>query len=439
MFENLEHGNIWRRPNEDSSFGLDADDKETAKRLPRLGQPSVNNLAESRPGQRHRPGREEERRLILAAQAGNKHAMRRLVDYHVAWIRWRARLRWYRTIGLDDAERAVTLDDFVSVGLAEFAQQIKTWKPPYRLNTHCRKAVDGALADFSYQYRNKPALGGVESDIQRFLRTHPGIDAAGVQAKFSDFTKSEIEHEIQAYINLGIRPSGKARFAGFGDRYSETGCGDDDGDHDADGNFKSGGETNVDHLYPDQDSAVSQWSLQARQHSKTDRYFADGWWSVWNPPPLVKGPCPRCRYERRKVRAGKLETNHYCVWHPQVGWEREQEEDRLAPLLKVAEREPPSPDKWRPQSGYVDENDYRGLGEGLSSLRSCAVRPPPPMPTGQADSHSSYWNACGVSRLNRSINLIPTLTDPPPSFEDDISSISATEITKHSIDIQKAA
>jgi hypothetical protein len=174
MFKNLEHGNIRHRPDEDQAFGLNTNHIETAEPLPLLGEPSVNNLAKSRPGQRQRPSAEEERRLLLAAQGGDERAKCRLVEHHVAWIRWRARLRWDRS-GLDDAERAITFEDFVGVGLAEFSQQIQTWKPPHRLNTHCRKAIDGALADFSYRYRNKSALGGLESDIQRFLRTRPGI------------------------------------------------------------------------------------------------------------------------------------------------------------------------------------------------------------------------------------------------------------------------
>jgi hypothetical protein len=98
MFENLEHGTIKRRPDEDASFGLDADDigNETAKPLPRLGVPSVNNLAVSRPAPR-KLERDDERRLIIAAQAGDDRAMRKLIDHHIAWIRYRARLRWYRS------------------------------------------------------------------------------------------------------------------------------------------------------------------------------------------------------------------------------------------------------------------------------------------------------------------------------------------------------
>ena len=419
MFENLEYGTIKRRPDEDDAFGLDADDieKETAKPLPRLGEPSVNNLARSRSAPRPLK-RAEERRLILAAQAGDDRAMRTLIDHHIPWIRYQARLRWYRTISPDDPERAVEIDDFVSVGVAEFAQQVKTWKPPYALNTHYQKAVIGALANAAYAYRNKPALGGMESDIQRFLRTHPGIDAEDVRQKFPDFSELEIEREIIAYINLGIRPSRKARTAGFGERYSEAGAGDDDGDYDQNGDFKSSGETNVDDL--DFDSffggPVSQWSRDARQHAKTDRYFSDQWWSVWNPP-------------------------------PPIGWERREQEELIAPLLKIAEREPLKiTDQWRPQSGYVDENDYRGLGEGLSSQRSCAVKPPPPMPTGQASPHSSYWNAnYGVDRLlydRRTLNLVPAITDPLPSFEGAISaSIGATDVTTpiNDSELKKAA
>jgi hypothetical protein len=279
------------------------------------------------------------------------------------------------------------------------------------LNTHYKKAVIGALADAAYAYRNKPALGGMESDIQRFLRTHPGIDAEDVRQKFPDFSESEIEREIIAYINLGIRPSRKAQLAGFGERYSEIGTVDDDGDHDQNGDFKGNGETSVDNLDPDGDfDPVSQWSRRAGHHNKMDRYFPDSWWSVWNPP-------------------------------PPVGWERREQEELIAPLLKVAEREPLKiTDPWRPQSGCVDENDYRGLGEGLSSRRSYAVKPPPPMPAGQASPLSSYWNHYGVDRLlcaRRTLNLLPAIT--VPSFEDAISaSIGATAVPINS-ELKKAA
>jgi hypothetical protein len=255
----------------------------------------------------------------------------------------------------------------------------------------------------------------MESNIQRFLRTHPGVDVEDVRKKFPGLTDSEIEHEIIAYINLGIRPSRKARMAGFDERYSEAGTGDDDGDYDQNGDFKNSGETALDLIDVDLDSAISRWSQQARQHSKTDRYFSDGWWSVWNPP-------------------------------PPVGWERREQEERIAPLLKVAEREPLKiTDQWRPQSGYVDENDYRGLGEGLSSQRSCAVKPPPPMPTGQASPNASYWNTnYGVDRLlyaRRSLNILPAITDPTPSFEGAISaSIGAADLTRITDnDFKKAA
>ena len=339
MFENLEHGTIKQRPDPDASFGLDADDieKETAKPLPKLGVPSVNNLALSRSAPRPLK-REEERCLIRAAQDGDDRAMRKLIDHHVPWLRYQARLRWYRTIGPDNSERAIEIDDFVSIAVAEFAQRVKTWKPPHALNSHYRKAVIGALADAAYIYRNRVAFGGMESDVQRFLRTHPGTDAEQLRQKFPDFTESEIEHEISTYIGLGIRPTRKARMAGFGDRYSETGTGDDDGDHTSAGDFKSAGETHTDDLDPDCefDSPVSQWSRQASHHPKTDRYFADHIWSTWNPAPFV-------------------------------GWQRREHEDRLIPFLKVAEvaeQEPLKIKNWRPPKWLCRCRRLSRIGRG---------------------------------------------------------------------------
>jgi hypothetical protein len=396
MFENLGHGTIKRRPDEDASFGLDADDveKETATPLPLLGEPSVNDLTKSPTRRRLSP--DEERHLIVAAQSGDDSAMRKLIDHHVGWIKRVAKNRWFRSLWKLDQK--ATIDDLVGVGVAEFAQRVLTCKPQYALNTHCRKAVIGALADAVYVHRNVPGLGGVESRIQRFLRTHPGLDVEAIREKFPNLTDAEINREIADYVNLGIRPSKKSQLAGHGDSYSESGTGDDDGDYDQNGNFKSSGETKVDldlPLLP-----ISEWTRSASHHDKRDRYFSDGWWSKWNPPAPHTG-------------------SH-------ISWEREDREEWLAPLLKVAHQEPQKfANDWRPQSGYVDENDYRGLGEGLSSLRSCAVKPPPKMPIGQ-DEKNSFWNSKYAS-LRHSNDF--------RSFDDQIAiSIGAVEITTHSND-----
>jgi hypothetical protein len=333
--------------------------------------------------------------LIVAAQAGDDKAMRRLIDAHVRWIKYHAGLRWDRSVRRNDPS-AIAIDDLVSVGIAEFARHVHTWKPPHSLNTHYRKAVIGALADAAHWHRNIAGLGGMESDIQRFLRSHLNLEIEEVQEfcrRFPNVTLSEFEFELNTYRNIVTSET-----------YSEAGDGDDDSDGSGDPKKDEAFQTDID---ADLDSAsvadvIGEWTLTASRHDKRNRYFADGWWSVWNPP-------------------------------PQVGWERRDLNDRLAPIIKVAEREPLKiTDQWRPQSGYVDENDYRGLGEGLSSQRSCAVKPPPPMPTGQASPYASYWNASyGVDRLlyaRRSLNLLPL--DPPNPFDAAISSsIGATNIT----------
>ena len=381
MFENLEHGTIKRRPDDDASFGLDADDieKETAKPLPRLGEPSINNLTVSRSAPR-RLARVEEQQLIAAAQTGDDRAMRKLIDHHIAWIRYQARLRWCRTIGPNDPEHAIEIDDLVSVGVAKFAERIKTWKPPHALNSHYRKAVIGPLADAAYAYRNKPALGGMESDIQRFLRTHPGIDAEHLRQKFPDFTELEIEREITAYINLGIRPSRKARMAGFGERYSETGTGDDDGDYDQNSDFKSTGETVFDGNPDDLTGGpVSQWSRRASYHNKIDRY-------PWSFPRIVQ----------------------------QIGWERRELEDRLASIIKVADQEPITIKPLRP-IGRPGQHEAVN-GSAIESLFNVLAKSKTP-----AD-----WHAYFRGR----------------SFDDQIAaSIGATEIepTSDDIDFRKAA
>ena len=112
MFENLEHGNIKRRLNEDASFGLNADDieRETAEPAERAGEPSVSNLTRS--PRKRKLLREEEHSLIVAAQAGDDKAMRRLIDAHVRWIKYHAGLRWDRSVRRNDPS-AIAIDDLV--------------------------------------------------------------------------------------------------------------------------------------------------------------------------------------------------------------------------------------------------------------------------------------------------------------------------------------
>jgi hypothetical protein len=373
---------------------LDDDVQETAKSALPTAPPSVNDLRKSPRKRNLAP--EKERGLIVAAQAGDDKAMRKLIDHHIGWIRWQASLRWQSVRRVDPSADA--MNDLVSVGIAEFARHVLTWKPPYALNTHYRKAVIGALADASYVHRNVAALGGMESDIQRFMRAHPNVtnDPAEMKAFcrcFPNLTKSEFEFELNTYRNVVTSES-----------YSEAGTGDDDGDggHDpkAEEAFQTDKDADIDSA--DVSEAIGQWTLTASRHDKRDRYFADGFWSVWNPP-------------------------------PHVGWERRELNDRLAPILKVADLELfKFAPEWRPQSGYVDENDYRGLGEGASSLRSCAVKSPPQMPVGQ-DDRESLWNYRPPSK-RRSINPDGCIPHSAPFDEMIASTIGATDIATPSND-----
>jgi hypothetical protein len=270
--------------------------------------------------------------------------------------------------------------------LAEFVKCVRTWKPPYALNTHYSRAVIGALADAAHVHRNVAALGGMESDIQRFLRTHPNLldtdeEMREFCRRFPKLTRSEFEFELNVYRNIVTSET-----------YSEAGTGDDDGDGGHDPKAEEAFQIDVE---ADINSAsisevLGEWTRTASRHDKRDRYFADGWWSVWNPP-------------------------------PHVGWERRNQNDRLAPIVKVAD---PGPLKftpewrrltpeWRPQSGYVDENDYRGLGEGTSSMRSGAVSPPLKLPIGQSESAAySLWNPTPKPGGGRSFPVGSNLFNP---------------------------
>jgi hypothetical protein len=228
---------------------------------------------------------------------------------------------------------AIAVDDLVSVGVAEFARHVLTWKPRHSLNTHYRKAVIGALADAAYFHRNALALGEMESDSQRFLRTHPHLETGelleGLRRQFPDLTQSEFEHELNTYRNLCIC-----------DGYSETATGDDDGDYDQNGDFKSAGETVVNGDPDDLTGGpVSQWSRRASHHDKLDRY-------PWSFPRIVLP----------------------------IGWERRELEDRLAPIIKVTDQEPITIKRLGPPIGPgQDEAEYRSANESQKDIMSkCA-------------------------------------------------------------------
>jgi hypothetical protein len=107
----------------DENFGLspeDDDTKETAKSLPRRGQPSRNNLTAPHKAPPNLAA-DVEASLTLAAQSGDAAAGRQLLLHHETWVRAEAFRRWavvtsYRYA--HNAERATSLDDCVAVALS---------------------------------------------------------------------------------------------------------------------------------------------------------------------------------------------------------------------------------------------------------------------------------------------------------------------------------
>jgi hypothetical protein len=267
----------------DSHFGLDENEdslESLIKPLPRLGQPSLNNLTISRPAPPILSA-EQERDLVVAAQAGDRQATTKLMHHHLPWLRWQARKRWVSltrptasksALGLPDdvfqCERAVELDDLVSASVIGLLQAILQWKPPHRLNTIVRRYVHGELSKGAHDWRNLPGIK-IEGDLQRFIRSHPNWPAAWIKAegKFCKLTIEEIEREQEAVLRIGL-PT----------KYSETAVGDDDGEYDMDGGFKASGETqfNIDSPPPPPIyDSVSQWTREASDFDRGERYWPD--------------------------------------------------------------------------------------------------------------------------------------------------------------------
>jgi hypothetical protein len=156
----------------DDHFGLSPDDdKETAKSLPRLGDPSRNNLTPRRKKLPPLPP-EDEAALIAAVQARDTTAGHKLFLHHESTVRTLAYKRWWAVnSNRHNDERALSLDDFVAVALEAFWESVRRWKPGYRLNTAYRLPVRGALADIGHEWRN--ALGvQIDTRVQS-LKTEP--------------------------------------------------------------------------------------------------------------------------------------------------------------------------------------------------------------------------------------------------------------------------
>jgi len=211
-----------------TSKDLDEEADYEAKPLPRLGEPSINNLAISRPafvacGQcGHRYSYKapwcpscggvatEEAELLRTAQ------YREVVLRHIPWIRAQALKRWdtlnpRRNMGTSSAiascgaidllppkqERAIQFNDFVDACVEALWEAITRWRPSNnKLNAFARKFILGALSDIAADWRNKPGLQ-MDSRIQRFRRSHPYWAPKWIQERFPHYSIQRIEDEQQ--------------------------------------------------------------------------------------------------------------------------------------------------------------------------------------------------------------------------------------------------
>jgi hypothetical protein len=161
----------------DSHFGSKPDENEyRPKALPRSGDPSINLVSDYiRP---RRLSASEEADLIKRAQDGDKAAANELVKAHILYVRWKATEKWRelnRKTGLASPlpDRAIEYADFVTAGLVALSKAIRNWRPGNKLNAFARRGIAGAMADTVRDWRNKPALAGMDARIQRFIRSHP--------------------------------------------------------------------------------------------------------------------------------------------------------------------------------------------------------------------------------------------------------------------------
>jgi hypothetical protein len=306
--------------------------------------------------------RELETKLILAAQKGDKIAGDTLIRQHEFWIRYHIRHR-----------RHPDHRDEYQIGLLALWRAILNWKPGYGgLNAYLRLYFMGAIKDFRTDERNGAGFG--LSRIQRYLRVQGRWrhSAEQIQNDYPvwhqkhygkplrrSYTLRDIEEE-KAATRMLFKP-----VVGLHDQYNHhagtTGGpyfkDENDGDaKDIDGKPKAtsdGVRRQREEKSPESVSVHTRRATKVRwlESLKTEQFSKE-----WK----------RGRYALLRG------------WAPvefPVMWGR----DRLP--------------TGRARSGFVDDKDVRGFGEGLRCVESCAVRPPLPMPIEQEpNARASLWN-----------------------------------------------
>jgi hypothetical protein len=148
--------------------------------------------------------REEEARLVLAAQGGDRHAARKLGDHFHGWIRHAAWKPWLRlqkrnfkadVISFPLKERAETIDDYIGAGILAFWEAVCGWQSGNKqLCTYAWKRVHGAISDTVWA--RKAAGFKDETNLARFIRSHPYSPLAAFKGFFGKYTPLQVVQEI---------------------------------------------------------------------------------------------------------------------------------------------------------------------------------------------------------------------------------------------------
>jgi hypothetical protein len=318
----------------------------------------------------------------LAAQKGDRFAGDTLIRQHEFWIRYHIKHRKHP----DHAEE-------LQIGLLALWRAVLNWKPGYGgLNAYFRPYFDGALTDFRRERRND--AGFSSSRIQEYLRTqrHWELSADRIKEEFPvwhlrtygteaarSYTARDIEEEKSA-TRMFFRP-----VVGLHEHYNHHG-GLTGGVHFAD---PDAGDTKA----LDIDGKISRGSDGIRRQRAEK---------------VVHSVSQHSRRVTKVDWLGALKT---------------EQRDRIYPT-PVADRRPPEvcyPLMWghdasQLRTGWVDDKDWRGLGEGASSIRSCAVVPLAELRAAQPAYNAqwgSYWSERSLSRSlrdSRSLNRPRTAT-----------------------------
>jgi hypothetical protein len=245
-------------------IGQDNDDDayRRAKPLPIRGQP-IPDLSIPRRGPPP-PSREREIELIMAAQAGDAAAANDLTRHFSGWLHKLARERWralasFHRMSFNHPDRQV-MQDLLGIALATWWRQVLRWQPGFGgLCAFAKPAIEGALADAKHDFRNQAAIKD-ESDFGRFVRSHPGFGPEEIQKHFPKMSLDEIARE-RAYRFDAMLPIA----------YTEDGAdtNDDSGDHDADGDYKGGDESQFDGPVRGYEGGlvISEWSRSQATNS----------------------------------------------------------------------------------------------------------------------------------------------------------------------------